>query len=71
LGKIALIVLLLPGCAAYTATSVGVWGATGKGITEHGASVVTGADCKITHIGTKYLCEQPREAGTTYNRNPF
>ena len=72
MGKIALIlVLLLQGCSAYTATSVGVWGITGKGIAEHGASTITGADCRVTNVGTRYPCEQPKEAGTTYNRNPF
>ena len=50
---IILAVFVLPGCAApFTATSVGVWGATGKSTTDHALSYATGNDCVSTRIFT-------------------
>jgi hypothetical protein len=64
----------LTGCAAYTVATATSWGTTGKGMTDHGASLATGADCNASHIVMKnrdFYCEKPREPGTTYNRNAF
>ena len=73
MAKVALIVcLLLQGCAAYTVASTGVWVGTGKGLSEHGVSVTTGADCRVLNaVKSQYPCEVPREPGTTYNRSAF
>lgn len=68
-----LLAVTLPGCA-YTAVSTGTYVLTGRSIADHSASLATGADCNTTSyiIGKQdWLCEQPREPGTTYNRNPY
>ena len=59
----------LSGCAAYNTASVASIVTTGKGISDHGVSLATGADCNlIKHLWTgKYICEQ----SPTYNRNPL
>jgi hypothetical protein len=50
---IVLAVFVLPGCAApFTAASVGVWGVTGKGTTDHALSYATNSDCISTRIFT-------------------
>lgn len=66
--------LSLTGCAGYTVASVTSWSTTGKGMADHGASLVTGADCNAAHTVMKnrdYYCEKHREPGTTYNRSAF
>jgi hypothetical protein len=71
---ILLCLLNLSGCAAYTVVSVTSWGTTGKGMADHGASLVSGADCNAAHLVMRnqdYYCEVAREPGTTYNRNSF
>lgn len=59
----------LTGCGTYSAVNVGSFVATGKGLTDHGASFATGADCNLLkHIWTgKYVCEKP----TVYNQHPL
>ena len=74
------IIVLLPGCAvpvgqiAYNGVSAVSVVTTGKGLPELGASATTGGDCSIYNYLFKdrdYVCEQPREPATTYNRNVF
>ena len=68
-----LLTLCLQGCA-YTAVSTGTYIATGKSIWDHSAGMATGADCNATRLvlgKQSYWCEQPREPGTTYNRNSY
>jgi hypothetical protein len=67
------IVLELTGCA-YTVVSTGTLVVTGRSVGDHAASVATGNRCDTVGyvLGTQdYVCEQPRELGTTYNRNPL
>jgi hypothetical protein len=67
------IVLMLNGCA-YTAVSTATYVTTGKSIGDHTASLATGNDCDTTRyvLGRQdYWCEQARDVGTTYNRNPY
>ena len=63
----------LSGCAVYTGVSIGSVVATGKTIGDHGASLVTQADCNAwrASIELTYWCEYLREPGTTYNRNGY
>lgn len=71
---VALSLLTLTGCMSYTVVSVGTAAATGKGVGDHIASGATGNDCnsvKLISSRQDYYCEQPREPGTTYNRNRF
>jgi predicted small secreted protein len=59
----------LTGCAAYTVASVGSYVVTGKGLSDHAGSAVSGGDCNIiknTYNG-KYVCEMP----VVYNRSAF
>jgi hypothetical protein len=43
----------LVGCTTpFTAASVGVWGATGKGPSDHALSLATNSDCLSTRILT-------------------
>jgi hypothetical protein len=68
-----LLTLLLQGCA-YTAVSTGTYVLTGKSIADHSATVATGNNCDATRLvlgRQDWYCEQPRELGTTYNRNPY
>lgn len=74
------LVAVLPGCAlpvgqvVYNGVSAVSIVTTGKGVPELGASHATGADCSILNYLFKdkdYVCEQPRETATTYNRNVF
>lgn len=63
------IVLLLQGCAAVTVASVGVWGATGKTVTDHSVGAVINRDCKTTRLlDGDYPCQ---DIVSVYNRNPF
>jgi hypothetical protein len=68
-----LIMSAIPGCA-YTVVSTGTLVVTGRSVGDHAASVATGNRCDTVSyvLGTQdYVCEQPRELGTTYNRNPL
>jgi len=68
-----LLILLTSGCA-YTAVSTVTYVSTGKSIGDHAATLATGADCDATRLvlnKQSYWCEQAREPGSTYNRNPF
>lgn len=67
------VIVLSQGCAAYTVASGTSWGATGKSLTDHGTSVVTGADCNSAFVfkDRNYYCEVPRTPDTTYNRNAY
>lgn len=65
---------MLSGCMTYTAVSVGSIATTGRGITDNASSLASGNDCntiKLVRGLQDYYCEQPREPGTTYNRNSF
>ena len=67
------VILTLNGCA-YTVVSTASYIVTGKSVTDHAATVATGADCdtvKFTAAQHDYWCELPREPGTTYNRTAF
>ena len=67
------IVVALTGCA-YTVVSTTSYIATGKSVGDHMASTATGNDCDTTSyaLGKQdYPCEQARDVGTRYNRNPF
>lgn len=59
----------LTGCATYNTVSLGSLITTGKSLTDHGASIATGADCNLLkHLWTsKYVCEKP----TIYNQYPL
>ena len=43
----------LGGCTAMTVASTGLWGATGKSVTDHTMSYVTDRDCQTLRIVTK------------------
>ena len=67
---LALIILTFAqtGCAVYTVASTATWLATDKTITDHGASLASQGDCKITNpINGLYYCEMP----VTYNQSAF
>jgi hypothetical protein len=59
----------LNGCAAYTVASVGSYAVTGKGLTDHAGSALSGGECNtVKHIYEgKYVCEMP----VVYNRSAF
>jgi len=62
-----LAVTCLNGCAVYNVASVGSYVFTGKGISDHAGSAISGGDCNLimhTYNG-KYVCEMP----VVYNRN--
>lgn len=66
---ILLLTLSQTGCAVYTAASAGSYIFTQKGLSDHGASLVTQGDCNLvkhTYQG-KYVCEMP----VTYNQSSF
>ena len=56
------------GCAVYTGMSAASTVSTGKSITEHTVSQLTGYDCGVRNWirNQTYLCEQHRDAGTHY-----
>ena len=62
------LVLTQTGCAVYLGASTVSLITTGKGIPEHSASQITGADCGAVNwlTGKKYYCETRRDAGTHY-----
>jgi hypothetical protein len=50
---VTMVTISLVGCAApFTAASVGVWGTTGKGPSDHALSYATDSDCMTTRIFT-------------------
>jgi hypothetical protein len=50
---LTIVTVSLVGCAApFTAASVGVWGTTGKGPSDHALSYATDRDCISTRIFT-------------------
>ena len=50
---LTIVTVSLVGCAApFTAASVGVWGTTGKGPSDHALSYATDSDCMTTRIFT-------------------
>jgi hypothetical protein len=58
----------LNGCAVYTAAGIGTFAVTGKGLTDHGTSIIARGDCNTTHLfKDRYYCEMP----VVYNRNGF
>ena len=61
----------LTGCATYTVTNAAAWIATGKSITDHTASGVTGADCDAARAikETTHWCESTPDIHIRYNRN--
>ena len=78
--QLSIVAITLEGCAvpvgqiAYNGVSAVSVVTTGKGLPELGASATTGGDCSIYNYLFKdrdYVCEQPREPATTYNRNVF
>jgi hypothetical protein len=78
--SLVIVAITLQGCAVpvgqvvYNGVSAVSIATTGKGVPELGASHATGADCSVLNYLFKdrdYVCEQPRETATTYNRNVF
>jgi len=72
----ALLVTQLTACAgpAILAVSVASTATTGKGLTDHAVSQLSGANCnsrKFAEHKQDYYCEIPRTPATTYNRNPL
>lgn len=63
------IMLVLPGCAAYTVASTLSAATTGKTLSDHTLTqVVPNSDCDIWNLlNSKYYCEI-RDISTTYNR---
>ena len=57
----------LNGCAVYTVAGLGSYAATGKSLSDHVGSVVTGGDCDLIMnvYNGKYVCEMP----VVYNRS--
>jgi enhancing lycopene biosynthesis protein 2 len=59
----------LSGCGTYQAASIVTLVSTGKSISDHGASLATGANCNLLkHLWTgEYICEVP----PVYNQYPL
>jgi hypothetical protein len=54
---IKLLLMIVPVClvgctAPFTAASMGVWGVTGKGPSDHALSMATDSDCKTARVLT-------------------
>lgn len=66
---------LLNGCLGYhiySGVNAVTTGTTNKSIPDHTLSLASGNDCNLFNLfKDKYYCEEPREAGTTYNRSVF
>ena len=62
-----LLVLNLQACAVYSVASVGSYAVSGKGLTDHAASLASGGDCNaLKHLYQgRYTCEMP----PVYNRS--
>ena len=72
----ASIMSFLTACTPYTIVSGVSSLTTGKGLSEHALSKVTGGDCSafdfIVHNDThSYYCEMPRNESNSYVRDPF
>lgn len=72
MSRIAIVLVTLAstsGCATYNTVSVASLATTGKSVSDHGASIVTGADCNLLkHLWTgKYICE----VSPVYNQHPL
>ena len=67
------LVLSQTACAVYTGASIVSVTATGKTVTDHAASLATGADCDAwrASIELTYYCEYLRDPATTYNRTRY
>jgi hypothetical protein len=70
--KFALVLIVLAnlsGCAVYTVSNISTILITGKSISDHGISLVTGADCNfMVHLWMgDYICE----VSPTYNQYPL
>ena len=66
------LVLTLSGCAVYLTSSVATTVVTGKALSDHAVSGVTGYDCNSLYAVRKdhqYICEQRRDEGTHYPRS--
>ena len=75
---IILVMTQLSGCAGsiVLGTTAATQVTTGKSMTELALSKALGADCSVYKMLTanaqhKNVCEQAREPGTIYNRNPL
>ena len=68
---VVLTVSALTGCAAYTVSSGVSIIVTGRSITDHAATKVSGADCDAVRAikETTWYCETTPDPGTRYNRN--
>jgi len=62
---------LASGCAAVTVTNTVSWIATGKSVTDHGASTVTRSNCDSVRMlrETTYWCETAPDIDVRYNRS--
>lgn len=61
----------MSGCAAYTVSSGVSIIVTGRSITDHAATKVSGADCDAARAikETTWYCETAPDIDTRYNRN--
>jgi hypothetical protein len=61
----------LTGCAAYTVSSGVSIVVTGRSITDHAVTKVSGVDCDALRAikETTWYCESTPDPGTRYNRN--
>jgi len=61
------VVCSLQGCMAYTVVNAGSYVATGKALTDHAGSAITGGDCNVIKhtLRGEYVCEMP----VVYNRS--
>jgi hypothetical protein len=66
------LLLMLNGCATYTAASTAALIVTDKSLTDHVATAVTpNGDCSMLNlVKGLYYCEI-RDVSKTYNRNPI
>ena len=66
---VLILCLVLPGCASYTAVSLGSLAATGKSLTDHASGQLSGGDCDAVRAvkNISYWCEMP----VVYNQNGF
>lgn len=71
-----LLTLILNGCAVVaqypsSIVSTAVWGVTGKSTTDHALSFVTGKDCVMLRVFSKYeneyICEEYPIEQPVYN----
>ena len=69
LALVSIALVSLNGCATYNTTSAVSFVTTGKSIGDHGASLITDADCNLLkHLWSgEYICE----VKPIYNQNPL